>query len=82
MRKPSKPPLVKSHLCHERVPDLILLDLMMPGTDGYQVCKAIKQNTATKHIPVIFITAQTERAFEAMIALAATARHEFDHSGK
>jgi len=48
-----------------RVPDLILLDLMMPGTDGYQVCKALKQNTATKHIPVIFITAQTDRAFEA-----------------
>ena len=48
-----------------RVPNLILLDLMMPGTDGYQVCKALKQNTATKHIPVIFITAKTDRAFEA-----------------
>lgn len=52
-------------IAKSRVPDLILLDLMMPGTDGYQVCKALKQNTATKHIPVIFITAQTDRAFEA-----------------
>ena len=48
-----------------RVPNLILLDLMMPRTDGYQVCKALKQNTATQHIPVIFITANTDRAFEA-----------------
>lgn len=52
-------------IAKSRVPDLILLDLMMPGTDGYQVCKSLKQNTATKHIPVIFITAQTDRAFEA-----------------
>ncbi|MBC8242240.1 MAG: response regulator [Alphaproteobacteria bacterium] len=52
-------------IAKSRVPDLILLDLMMPGTDGYQVCKALKQNTATRHIPVIFITAQTDRTFEA-----------------
>ena len=48
-----------------RVPNLILLDLMSAETDGYQVCKALKQNTATQHIPVIFITAKTDRAFEA-----------------
>ena len=52
-------------LAKSRQPDLILLDLMMPGTDGYQVCKALKNNSATRHIPSFFITAQADRAFEA-----------------
>ena len=52
-------------LAKSRQPDLILLDLMMPGTDGYQVCKALKNNSATRHIPIVFITAQADRAFEA-----------------
>ena len=38
-------------------PDLILLDIMMPDLDGYQVCKELKSNPVTKHIPVIFISA-------------------------
>ncbi|MFH1152955.1 MAG: response regulator [Pseudomonadota bacterium] len=41
-------------------PDLILLDIMMPGMDGYQVCEKIKTNISTRHIPIIFITAKTE----------------------
>jgi len=52
-------------IAKSRQPDLILLDLMMPGTDGYQVCKALKNNSATRHIPIVFITAQADRAFEA-----------------
>ncbi|MBN2866239.1 MAG: diguanylate cyclase [Thiotrichales bacterium] len=40
--------------------DLILLDIMMPEMDGYEVCKILKANPKTKHIPVIFITANTD----------------------
>lgn len=40
----------------EAQPDLILLDITMPGMDGYQVCKAIKQNPATRRIPVVMLS--------------------------
>lgn len=41
-------------------PDLILLDVMMPEIDGHQVCRQLKSNPETTHIPVIFVTAKTE----------------------
>jgi phosphoserine phosphatase RsbU/P len=42
------------------LPDLILLDVMMPEMDGYEVCTQLKLNPATRDIPVIFLTGQTE----------------------
>src|SRR5437763_8186892 len=45
-------------------PDLILLDVMMPGIDGYEVCERLKNDPGTKDIPVIFLTGQTETADE------------------
>jgi len=41
-------------------PDLVLLDIMMPGLDGYEVCQRLKRNPATADIPVIFLTAKSE----------------------
>ena len=41
-------------------PDLILLDIMMPGIDGYEVCRRLKSEPKTSGIPIIFITAMSE----------------------
>ncbi|MBP2313668.1 diguanylate cyclase [Azospirillum soli] len=47
-------------LVQTRLPDLVLLDIMMPGMDGYEVCTRIKDDPATRDIPVIFISAKSE----------------------
>lgn len=47
-------------------PDLILLDIIMPGIDGYEVCHKLKSNPKTADIPVIFITARDEMVDEAL----------------
>ena len=46
-------------------PDLILLDIMMPGLNGYQVCEQLKANPLTRDIPIIFVTAMGEDEDEA-----------------
>ncbi|MBF0459787.1 MAG: fused response regulator/phosphatase [Magnetococcales bacterium] len=45
-------------------PDLILLDIMMPGMDGYAVCRQLKARAETRDIPIIFVTAKTSEADE------------------
>ena len=51
-------------LANKSAPDLILLDVMMPGMNGYEVCKRLKQDPLTSHIPVIFVTALADVADE------------------
>jgi len=43
-------------------PDVVLLDLMMPGMDGFEVCQRSKADEATRHVPIIFLTAQPQPA--------------------
>ena len=52
-------------LAKENIPDLILLDIIMPGIDGYEICRRFKEKTETRDIPVIFISAKTSIEDEA-----------------
>lgn len=44
-------------ICRKKQPDLILLDIMMPGMDGYEVCSQLKADPLTAGIPIIFLSA-------------------------
>ncbi|MBF0195684.1 MAG: response regulator [Magnetococcales bacterium] len=47
-------------IIEKKKPDLILLDIMMPDMDGYEVCQRIKENAEFQDIPIVFLTAKTE----------------------
>lgn len=48
------------NLCKTNPPDLVLLDIVMPQMDGYEVCRQLKADSSTRDIPVIFVTAHSE----------------------
>lgn len=48
-------------VANDQQPDLILLDMMMPDLSGIEVCKALKENPDTRHIPIIFVTSMDDK---------------------
>ncbi|WP_310386224.1 diguanylate cyclase [Roseateles sp.] len=51
-------------LCRDQRPDLVLLDIQMPGMDGFEVCRQIKADAALQDLPVVFVTAHNEPLVE------------------
>ena len=49
-------------LARDKIPQLILLDLMLPGMDGFDVCRALRQDKSTRDIPIIMLTARGEES--------------------
>jgi CheY-like chemotaxis protein len=47
-------------MVEESPPDLVLLDIQMPGMDGYEVCRRLKANPETAEIPIVFLTAMSK----------------------
>lgn len=54
--------------CTNAVPDLFILDIMLPGMDGFEVCRLLRQNPRTKNIPIIMLTAKTDE-FDKVLGL-------------
>jgi len=61
LAKDGKQGLDKAH--SEYPPDLIILDIMMPGMDGYTACQRLKESPLTRDIPVVFVTARPSTTF-------------------
>jgi diguanylate cyclase (GGDEF)-like protein len=53
-------------LCASQQPDLVLLDVVMPGLDGHEVCRRLQADAATRDIPVIFVTAHSDEEAETL----------------
>ncbi len=49
-------------LCRRALPSLVILDILLPDVDGYEVCRQLRSNVRTSHIPIIFLTQKDERS--------------------
>jgi len=49
-------------MCRQQLPHIIVLDIMLPDMDGYDVCRSLRSNLRTSHIPIIFLTQKDERS--------------------
>lgn len=62
-------------LLAEKLPDLIILDVMMPGQDGYQIFNTLRNEVQTQQIPVMIMTAHTENIYERISVDLGAAEH-------
>ena len=49
-------------ICRQRLPNVIVLDIMLPDMDGYDICRRLRNSLRTSHIPIIFLTQKDERS--------------------
>ena len=49
-------------MCRQQLPNIVVLDIMLPDIDGYEVCRQLRSNLRTSHIPIIFLTQKDERS--------------------
>lgn len=63
------------HLLATQVPDLIILDVMMPGQNGYQLFHYLRSNPDTQQVPIIIMTAHAENIYERISADLGAATH-------
>jgi CheY-like chemotaxis protein len=59
----------------EELPDLIILDVMMPGEDGFHICRNLRADPSTRHIPVMIITAHAEDIYQRISVDLGAASH-------